>query len=390
VASSLGHKAPKQVQAAISVRVAADLRQLETHLAQRDCKVYLQPFGLTRLPPASGAGGFALALAGGPSAFTAVRLRVRRGKRTLPSIDLSAEALREWIERQGPAVDLRIKRQLENLQAPRAEIAGLAFAQPRLMAVLNVTPDSFSDGGDFAEPDRAIARGVELIGAGADVIDVGGESTRPGAAPVSAVEERRRVMPIVAELAPRICVSIDTRRAATMREGVALGARLVNDVSALRHDGESLATIASLQVPAVLMHMQKTPETMQIAPAYDDPLLDVFDFLEARIAACEARGIGRERLIVDPGIGFGKSLAHNLTLLNGLALLHALGTVVALGISRKSVLGRLTGISEPKGRLPESLAGALWALAQGVQMLRVHDVAETRRAVAVWQSLAGP
>jgi dihydropteroate synthase len=332
------------------------------------------------LQPTGVAAGGALPLAGGPLGFTACRLTVRRDGETVTTGDLRAAEL--------PA---RAQPLLARLTQPRAPIAGLAFDRPLIMGVINVTADSFSDGGEFLEPSRAIAHGRALIEAGANLLDIGGESTRPGAAAIEATAERDRVLPVIAGL--RECgvpLSIDTRKASVMRAAVAAGASLVNDVSALTHDAASLATVAELGVPVVLMHMRGNPATMQRDPAYADALLDIHDYLAMRIAAAKAAGIPPARLIVDPGIGFGKTLAHNLELLRGLGTLHALGCPLLIGVSRKSFLGRLGGVALAKDRLAESLAGALWALSQGAQILRVHDVAETVRAAAVWRALADP
>jgi dihydropteroate synthase len=256
------------------------------------------------------------------------------------------------------------------------------------MGIVNVTPDSFSDGGDLATPAAAIARGRSMLAEGADLLDIGGESTRPGSDPVAPEEELRRVLPVVEGLAAAgACVSIDTRNAATMRRAIAAGARLVNDVSALAHDPGALDVVAESGVPVVLMHAQGDPRTMQRDPAYAFAPLDVFDYLEARIAVCLARGIGRERIVVDPGIGFGKTLAHNLEILNRLALLHGLGCPILLGASRKSFIGRLSRGEPPKARGPGSLAAALAGIERGAAIVRVHDVAETAQALAVARAI---
>ncbi len=256
------------------------------------------------------------------------------------------------------------------------------------MGVVNVTPDSFSDGGDWFEPRAAIGRGRALSAAGADIVDVGGESTRPGAVEVGEAEECRRILPVVAALAADgVPVSVDTRHPGVLRAALAAGASIANDVSALTADPASLGLVAGSGASAVLVHMQGSPETMQDAPRYDDVVEDVFAFLASRVAACRKAGIGPERLAVDPGYGFGKTMEHNLALLQGLERFRALGCTVAIGVSRKASLGRLSGESDPKRRFPESLAAGLFALDRGVRLLRVHDVEETRRALAVWQAL---
>jgi dihydropteroate synthase len=277
------------------------------------------------------------------------------------------------------------------LQQSRPAIAGLPVDRPRIMGVVNVTPDSFSDGGQHLEPEAAIAHGLRLEAEGADILDIGGESTRPGAEPVSIEEECRRVLPVIEGLArrTRLPLSIDTRNAEVMRRAAQSGASLINDVSALTHDPGAVEVAAATGFPVILMHAQGDPRTMQRNPTYRDVVLDVYDVLQERIAACEAAGIPRERLIVDPGIGFGKTLAHNLALLGSLTIFHGLGSAVALGASRKSFVGKLTGASAAD-RLPGSLAAALLGAAQGVQILRVHDVAATRQALAVWEGASGP
>jgi dihydropteroate synthase len=255
------------------------------------------------------------------------------------------------------------------------------------MGIINVTPDSFSDGGDFGDPAQAIAQGRALAAAGADILDVGGESTRPGATPISPEEEIRRTEPVVRALAASgALVSIDTRHAPVMAAATAAGARIINDISALSDTPQSLAVAARTGAAIVLMHMQGEPGTMQKSPTYALPSLDIVEYLEARIEAAAAAGIPRERIVVDPGIGFGKRAPHNLEIMARLGLFQALGCGVLLGVSRKSLIGHLAGSIPPKERLPGSLAGALYGLGQGAQILRVHDVAETRQAVAVWQA----
>ena len=277
---------------------------------------------------------------------------------------------------------------LDVLTRPRVVIAGLPQHRIAVMGILNVTPDSFSDGGRHAAPDVAIAAARAMAAAGADLIDVGAESTRPRAPPVDLATERARLAAVLPGLAG-LNWSIDTRKAAIMADAIAAGAALVNDVSALVHDPDALALVAARGCPVVLMHAQGTPATMQAVPRYDDALLDVYDWLAERIAVCEAAGIARDRIIADPGIGFGKTLDHNLALLRGLALFHGLGVPLLLGASRKQLIARIAGDVAPDDRLPGSLALALHAAAYGVQLVRVHDVAATVQALAVWQSVRG-
>lgn len=266
--------------------------------------------------------------------------------------------------------------------------AGLALTRSLLMGIVNVTPDSFSDGGDFARVEDAIAHGRRLIEDGADIVDIGGESTRPGSAPTAVADELARVEPVVAALAKSgALVSIDTRRAAVMRSAIAAGARIVNDVSALTADAESLGIVAASGVSVVLMHMQGEPATMQQGPHYRDAPAEIAAFLRARVDACRAAGIPDERIAIDPGIGFGKTVEHNLQLLAHLDRFTALGVAVLVGLSRKGFIARLSRGEPPKARDPGSIAGALAAAQGGADILRVHDVAGTRQALAVWQAI---
>jgi dihydropteroate synthase len=264
----------------------------------------------------------------------------------------------------------------------------LALTRPLLMGVVNVTPDSFSDGGLHATPEAAIAHGRRLIEEGADILDIGGESTRPGAQAVGLDEERRRVLPVIEALAglgkP---LSIDTRKPALMREAMAAGASMVNDIGALEAEG-ALEAVAATPVAVCLMHKQGDPQTMQHDPHYEDVVTEVRDYLAARIAAAAAAGIPRTRIVIDPGFGFGKTYDHNIALLRAFPALTALGVPVLAGLSRKAMLGRITGRPAPE-RVHASVAAALFAAAQGALILRVHDVTATRDALAVWHALAG-
>ena len=269
------------------------------------------------------------------------------------------------------------------LTAPRPAVAGLTMDRPRIMGILNVTPDSFSDGGRFDRPEAALAQG-RLIAREADILDIGGESTRPGAAEVSVADEIARTAPLISQLRAsglELPISIDTRKAPVAEAAFAAGATMLNDVAALGFDDGLAALAAKAGVPVCLMHAQGDPATMQRDPRYDDVLLDVYDFLAGRVAAAEAAGIPRSHLVVDPGIGFGKTLAHNLALLRGLSLFHGLACPILLGASRKRFIGTVAGVERADARFPGSIAVALAALAQGVQIVRVHDVAETRQAL---------
>ncbi len=260
--------------------------------------------------------------------------------------------------------------------------------QPQVMGILNATPDSFSDGARFVDSGETAAAGSDMSAEGAAIIDVGGESTRPGARPVWEGDEAERVVPVIERLATSgVAVSVDTRKASVIEAALNAGARLVNDVSALSFDPRSAEVVASAGVPVVLMHHQGEPGSMQDSPRYTDVLVEIYLWLEQRIAVAEEAGIAREKIIVDPGIGFGKSVAHNLELLNGLALFHGLGCPVLIGASRKRTIGALSNEAPADRRLGGSLALALKALDQGAQIVRVHDVFETVQALRVWRGL---
>lgn len=258
-----------------------------------------------------------------------------------------------------------------------------------LMGIVNVTPDSFSDGGQFLDPARAIAHGLRLVDEGADILDIGGESTRPGSASLSVEAEIDRVLPVIEGL--KGCgarLSIDTRNAETMQAALSAGVHIVNDISALSHDAESLNVVASAQCDVVLMHMQGTPQTMQTNPVYDDVVQDVYDYLASRIAACEAAGIQANRISVDVGIGFGKTLGYNLKLLNHLYKFKYLGVDILLGASRKRFIEAIHPGAPVDQRLGGSLAAVLSAYDQGIRHFRVHDVFETAQALAVKQAIS--
>ena len=264
----------------------------------------------------------------------------------------------------------------------------LRLDRPRIAGIINITPDSFSGDG-LASTEAAIAHGLKLADDGADLLDVGGESTRPGAEPVSAQDEIARVVPVIEALARRITlpISIDTSKSEVMRAAVAAGAGMINDVYALRLDG-ALDAAAALKVPVCLMHMQGEPRTMQDAPHYDDVVSDVRRFLAERIFACEMSGIDKKRIVADPGFGFGKTLEHNLALLRALDEFSALGVPLLVGLSRKGMIGTLTGRDRHADRVAGSAAAALIAVQKGAAIVRVHDVAATRDALAVWEGVA--
>jgi dihydropteroate synthase len=353
-------------------------------------RLWIRPLGLLsgHVAAEACASGTARPLACPWLAYTLMAVFGFRPDRRAVSIVATVPELEAWLAGSGARFTDRVRRQLTLVSAPRVPWAGFTLDRPLVMGVLNVTPDSFSDGGLWFDAERAIAHGQALAEAGADIIDVGGESTRPGATPLPPGEEVRRIEPVVRALAQagRV-VSIDTRHKRVIEAALAAGARIVNDVSALRDPG-SAALVAGSGAAVILMHMQGEPQTMQHDPVYDSALIEVLEFLDARVSACIDAGIPREQIAIDPGIGFGKQVAHNLELINGIGAFHALGCPIVLGVSRKSTIARLSRGEPPEARLPGSLAAALYAVQQGVQILRVHDVAETRQALAVWEAIA--
>lgn len=278
---------------------------------------------------------------------------------------------------------------LDQLTVRRTDIGGFSLDRPRVMGILNATPDSFSDGGLHAAASDAVAAGQAMRDAGADLLDVGGESTRPGAAFVAPEDEVRRVVPVVAGLRAagvETLISIDTRKAAVAQAAVNAGAGLINDVSGFTYDTAMAPFAAEAALPVCVMHAQGDPATMQQEPKYDDVLLDVYDFLAAQITTLGQAGIPPTRIIADPGIGFGKTLEHNLTLLARLSLFHSLGVPILLGASRKRFIGTVGKEPQADARMPGSIGVALAGLSHGVQMLRVHDVPQTTQAIALWRA----
>ena len=354
-------------------------------------RLWLRPLGLIKGCSAAETVGsrHARALTLPNLAFTLVAATGLESSGKQVSVTASIAEFEAWVTGRGARFAERARRQLAFLSMPRARWAGFELDRPLIMGILNVTPDSFSDGGKWFDTDRAIAHGEALLAQGADIIDIGGESTRPSARELAPVEEIRRVEPVVRALTKSgAAVSIDTRHKTVMEAALDAGARIVNDVSALSHDAESAALVARRGASVVLVHMRGEPRTMQRRPVYNSPLIEVLEYLEARIEACVAAGIPRAQITADPGIGFGKLVSHNLELIAGIAAFHTLGCGIVLGASRKSTIARLSRGEPPEARLPGSLAAALFAVERGVQILRVHDVAETRQALAVWRAIA--
>jgi len=349
--------------------------------------LYIRPVGLTPVRPTSEEEFETpgLRLAGGWLTFMGLEVieRVARDKRRTRVFEVGEYCERDWGRQTAAAAEL-----LESLRQPRSRIAGLSLDRPRIMGIVNITPDSFSDGGRLPTAQAAIDHALRLEEQGADILDLGAESTRPGSDPVSVDEELRRLMPVLEALVgrTRALISVDTRNAEVMRRAAEAGADIINDVSALTHDPDALEVAAETGLPVVLMHTLGDPKTMQLDPRYDDVALDIFDYLEERVLRAEAAGIDRSRLIVDYGIGFGKTPDHNLALLSQTALFHALGVPILVGASRKRFIGTLTGVEQASERVAGSVGAAIAVVNQGAQIIRVHDVAETRQALTVWEA----
>jgi len=278
---------------------------------------------------------------------------------------------------------------VDRICAPRAPVAGLSFDAPRIMGILNVTPDSFSDGGKFNAPDVALEHARDMVADGADILDIGGESTRPGADVVPIDAEISRTAPVISAIRAELQtpISIDTRKAEVARAAVAAGAGLINDVAAFTYDPALADLAVETASPVCLMHAQGVPKTMQDAPSYGDVTLDVYDFLAERISMAEAAGIPRTNIMIDPGIGFGKTPGHNLAILRDISLFHALGCPVLLGASRKTFIGDITGANSAEDRTFGSVSVALMAIAQGIQILRVHDIKPTKQVFAMYMAV---
>ena len=344
---------------------------------------FLRPTAFVDAP--FGFDGQVARLAGGLSWFSAVEILAvegtsRVGAELVPVAGIEAR------------LDDELGKQWAALTAERPPLQlgnrTVRLDQPQAMAILNVTPDSFSDGGRFADPLAATEAGADMAAQGAAIVDVGGESTRPGAATIWEGDEIERVVPVIRQLAAGgAAISVDTRKADVMTAALEAGATMINDVSALTYDERSSSVAAAAVVPVVLMHHQGEPQVMQDDPRYDDVLVEVYLWLEERIAAAAAAGIEARNLIVDPGFGFGKTVAHNLQLMNGLALFHSLGCPLLVGASRKRTIGALANEAPADRRLGGSIAFALKAAEQGAQIVRVHDVAESVQALRIWRGL---
>ncbi|WP_341633796.1 dihydropteroate synthase [Sphingomonas agri] len=324
-------------------------------------------------------------LAGGMNWFAMVELIHVEGHRRTGTELVPVEGIEARFD-DGMAEQWRL---LTSLRAPlKLGQRTVPLDQPQVMAIVNATPDSFSDGGQFRDSSAAAEAGAQMAAEGAAIIDVGGESTRPGARSIWEGDEIDRVVPVIRQLsAGGAAVSVDTRKADVMTSAVQAGARMINDVSALTYDSRSREVAAGLNVPVVLMHHRGDPEVMQEDPRYDDLLVEIYVWLEERIEAAVDAGVAPERILVDPGFGFGKNVAHNLELMNGLALFHSLGCPLVVGASRKRTIGALSGEAPVDKRLAGSIAFAVKAAEQGVQIIRVHDVFETLQALRIWRGM---
>ena len=357
-------------------------------------RLYFQPTAFVAAPFTLAAGGGGVArLAGGMLWFSAYEVIAVEAGRRAATVHVPIAASDAFISGLADHQAAAARATVARITTPRPAVQlgerALRFDQPHVMMILNMTPDSFSDGGALlGDPEAASAAALAAIEAGATIVDVGGESTRPRAEPVWEGDEIARVDPVIRRLAAGgVIVSVDTRKGAVMKAALDGGAAIVNDVSALTYDPAAAHLLAERDCLVVLMHHQGDPQTMQDRPHYDDALIEVYDWLAERIAFAEAAGIARSRLIVDPGIGFGKTLRHNLQLLNGLTLFHGLGCPILLGASRKRIIGALSNEAPVDERLGGSIALALHGAQAGVQILRVHDVPETLQALRVWRGL---
>lgn len=353
--------------------------------------LYFRPTAFVDAP--FGLDGKVLRLAGGLLWFSAFDvIIVDGGERGAPCL-VTVEALDDFLtalsDEQAAVARITISRISETRASFQLGERVLRFDEPRIAGILNITPDSFSDGGKHSEdPQAAADAGFAMSASGAALIDVGGESTRPGAADVWEGDEIARVVPVIERLAASgVAISVDTRKAAVMEAALAAGATIVNDVSALRFDDRAQELVAKVGCPVIIMHHAGKPHELHADPNYRDPLIEVYDWLDSRIEELVAGGVARDRIIIDPGIGFGKALQHNLALITGLSLFHGLGCPVMLGASRKRLIGALSNEAGTENRLGGSLSLVTQAAAQGVQLIRVHDVPESVQALHVWRGL---
>lgn len=347
---------------------------------------YIEPLGITR--GLNLLDDVTMEILGGALRCFAVRI-ITRDFDQISSETIPVSGLGVYLSTLEDKKKEQVWKLIDNLAAKRSGILNLEFNKPIIQGVLNVTPDSFSDGGKFENLDEAINQAQLMIDAGCDIIDVGGESTKPGAKPVTIDEELNRVIPVIEKLSGKsTLISIDTRNAEVMDAAVLkAGANIINDVSALEHDPDSIKVASETGVPVILMHTQGTPENMQNNPEYSNAVLDIYDYLEARIRHCVSKGIDKSKIIVDPGIGFGKTVEHNIQILKYIALFHGLGVPLLIGVSRKSFIGKVSGEEQAEKRVAGSVAAAQDCIQNGVQIVRVHDVVETAQAFSIIEKI---
>ena len=346
-------------------------------------RILIRPTGFVDAP--FGYDGKVARLAGGLNFFASAELLRIEGNRRVAAEMVPVEWIEDRFDDDLAAQWSALTGTPQPLQLGERTVR---LDQPQVMGILNVTPDSFSDGGQHADAETAVGAGVEMSSAGAAILDVGGESTRPGAQTVWAQDEIERIRPVIERLAAGgAAVSVDTRKSEVVTAALQAGARLVNDVSALTFDPRSAEVVAAAGAPIILMHHLGSPETMQQDPRYDDVPVEVYQWLSERIDVAVAAGIDRSKIMIDPGFGFGKTVAHNLELMNGLAMFHSLGCPLVVGASRKRTIGALSNEAPADQRLGGSIAFAIKAVEQGAQLLRVHDVPETIQALRIWRGL---
>lgn len=353
-------------------------------------KYYLQPLGLLR--GCSRTDDNFKRLAGSEIYFSTLRIISRDDNKNIAATTIPVNKLNEYLAKLPADHVQEIITLLKNIEKTRPPMKinekwEFNWIKPVIQGVLNMTPDSFSDGGEYNDLENSILRAQQMINDGASIIDIGGESTRPGAEKISIAQEISRVLPVIVALKENnIPLSIDSRNGDVMKAACVAGAHIINDVSALMHDIQSAHIVKQSNLPVILMHAKGDPETMQINPVYDSAVLDIFDYLQERIEFCEKQNISSDKIIVDPGIGFGKSLKHNLQILNGFSLFHGLGVPLLVGVSRKSFIGKISHEITPAKRVYGSIAAAQICLEQGAQIIRVHDVAPTKQALSVWNA----
>jgi len=283
---------------------------------------------------------------------------------------------------------IKVKKDLNIIIKKNKNFANLNFKKlPNLMGVLNLTPDSFSDGGRFNKKSKGITHAINLFKFGSNIIDVGGESTRPGSKTVSDYKEWKRIESTIKKISKKIPLSLDTRKSEIMKKGIKLGVKIINDVSGLEYDLKTVQVLKEYKIPFVIHHSQGTPENMQIKPSYENVLLDIYDFFEEKIKFLRAKGVKHNNIIIDPGIGFGKNLKHNMNLIRDISIFHTLGFPVLVGVSKKRFIKELSGINDTKNRAGGTVASSLYLIMQGVQILRVHDVKELMQAIKVFKEL---